>query len=245
VNDRGRAFSNDGEGIPIAQKQQAEALRRATEAAIVGDPRGMVEALYQSGAFDGLTRRIGHKWNFLSTHKEVDYIIGQAVDVLYRDVSSGKKISNIVAFLYKVANNKANDYWQIWQREHETPLDLEYPSYTLLDSLAEEQERDRKKERAISIARSLLPQLGQQNLRAVMSYLLEAVAMGYEDVSNEEIAEALGLSLDTVRQSLSRGFQRLERKAKEAGLTDQNFDFISARGEIDEDLTKGVIDNED
>ena len=56
-------------------------------------------------------------------------------------------------------------------------------------------------------------------MTAVMGYLIDAVEAGRWDVSNQEIGEALGLTNDTVRTSLSRGFRRLNRLAQEEGIS--------------------------
>jgi len=201
-------------------RQQDEALRRAKEAAESGDPQSMVAALYQSSALDGLIRRIGQKWPTLTLHNEVDFVIAQAIDTLYLEVMQGRQISSIVGFLWKVADRKAYDCHMTWQ--YEEPLD---PEIAYDDTDNRIREREEKRVRAIAIARSLLPRLGQQHLQDVMSYLLEAVEAGYEDVSNSEIADALGLTPDTVRQSLSRGFRRLQRIAREEGIIDRDLDL--------------------
>lgn len=63
------------------------------------------------------------------------------------------------------------------------------------------------------------------NVQLVMGYIIDAVEAGEEDISNGEIVAATGLSPDTVRPALVRGFARLKREAHAAGVTDKDFDF--------------------
>ena len=87
--------------------------------------------------------------------------------------------------------------------------------------LDEDSEREEKRAMAVRMTRKLLPRLGQQNVQAVMAYVIDAVDAGRWDVPNQEIMEAVGLSNDTVRTSLSRGFRRLSRLAQEEGLAEE------------------------
>jgi len=208
---------------------QEELIKKAKEAASAGDPKGMVEALYESHAIDGLVRRIHGRWPVLGQQGAEDAVADAAV-VLYTSVRTGEKVLNPVAFLWKVADRKANDAWKAAKRSvHVESWELvaakadgdsagtQETESGLVDSSTDEERRAK----AISIARQLLPRLGQQNIQAVMSYVIDAVEADRWDVPNQEIQEALGLTNDTVRTSLSRGFHRLGRLAQEEGLTEE------------------------
>lgn len=58
-----------------------------------------------------------------------------------------------------------------------------------------------------------------------MEYVLDGIEAGREDIPPAVIAEALGLSADTVRQAISRGFRRLARTAKGEALVDEHWDL--------------------
>ncbi|SRR6266571_434026 len=203
------------------------ALRQATEAVAAGDPRGMLEHLYSSYFLDGLARGIQRRWPSLS-RDDTEFVIAQAVDALYRSVSDGKKILNLSAFLWKVADRKANDFYERRLRERAVdPEELQRLSDQDTSSRGPfegdtgpdpEEDYDKHRAEAIRIARGLLPRLGQQNVQAVLAYLLDALEAGVMDVQNQEIADALAISIETVRTSLSRGFARLTRIAREEGL---------------------------
>ena len=232
----------DGQLAHITKEQQEELLQQAKEAAASGDPGRMLEALHGSFALDGLTRRIASKWQKLS-RDEVDFIIAEAVDILYVALCNGKKVLNLVAYLWKTSDHKACDYYRTKQNEKPlTPEELErIPDQSTeleesLDNSATELEWEEKRPRVIAIVRSLLPRLGQHNAQAVMTYILDALSSDCMDISNTEIAEALGLSLDVVRQSKKRGFDRLERIVREEGLAAQVSDVANLRRDYEEQL---------
>jgi DNA-directed RNA polymerase specialized sigma24 family protein len=235
------------------QGQPDEELARAREAATSGDPLGMLEALYRSSYLDGLKRAMDRKWPSIPS-PEVDYIVAQAVDALYAEVRKGGKVLNLTAFLWKVADRRAFDYDQMRQNERTTgPDELERvgnqsegatkPVHEIpdCDEDKEVMEYEEKRTKAIALARQLLPKLGQQNVQAVMGYVIDCVEAKRDDVPQREIAEALGLTVDTVKTSLWRGFQRLDREARKVGITEIavaggfGLDGIVAETENDED----------
>ena len=52
-----------------------------------------------------------------------------------------------------------------------------------------------------------------------MELMIEAVEQGIPDLSTTEIGDALGISTDSARTLLGRGFKRLNRVAREEGIT--------------------------
>jgi RNA polymerase sigma factor (sigma-70 family) len=207
------------------------ALAQATEAAASADPKRMLEHLYSSFFLDGLARGLRRRWHSLS-RDDIEFVIAQAVDALYKSVSQGKKILNLAAFLWKVADRKANDFYERRLREKAVdPEELQKLSdqATLARSSFDrhigsdpEDDYERRRAEAVRIARNLLPRLGQQNIQSVFAYVLDALEAGEVDVPNHEIGKALGISPETVRTSLSRGFARLTRIARAEGLMDNN-----------------------
>jgi len=212
------------------EQESVEALRKAAqEAAGSGDPRKLAYALSERLVLDGLIRRLQAKWESIPPD-DLDFIVAEAVDKLYVVVSRGEKIANFMGYLWKTSDHMADKY--IRRHKHEiavSPKDLELIPDHSTDPAVEvpttEEEHEQRRRRAIAIARSLLPRLGQQNVQSVMTYVIDAVEVGCEDLPNSEISEALHLSLETVRTSLSRGFKRLSRIARDENLMDSDFDF--------------------
>jgi hypothetical protein len=227
---------------PTAEEQEA-LLREANRAASAGDPVAMVHALYNSYALDGIARYIRLKWESIPLD-ETRFIIASALDVLFAAVQRGEKVRNIIAYLYKVSDNKAHQYHDAKKREQNLADHLEYtlpksqPPYELCDpesQLGEVQlDWEEKRARAIGIARELIPQPGQENVRNVMTLIIDAVAAGREDISNQEISDILGLPLPTVRTLRHRGFKRLTRIAQDMNLVVADLDIVSPASEHEE-----------
>jgi len=219
-----------------------ESLSEAKQAARNGDALRMVEALHKSFALDGLVRRLCIKWPRIP-ETDIDYAVAESVDVLYQAIAEGKTVINVVSYMWKVADRKASDYNRLRQREvlkdsddlanirNAVAINKDEP---LIDQ--DEIDRSSLQKKAITLARSFVSKLGQQNIQAVMNYVIDAVEAGREDVPNGEISEALGLSSDTVRTSLSRGFRRLERVAQDSGVVLRNTGLRQPEEDIDDDL---------
>jgi len=222
---------------------QKDALARASTAAAGGDAVGMIEALHLSHVLDGLTRKLTQNWASLGPD-DVREIVAELVAALYRKVVQGGRVKYVAAYLYRAALGRACDLHAAKKQVRVTDpaaLVQQVDGATVWrgpDSQADHSggwEYTEAMPRALAAARRLLPQLGQENLRAVMAYILDAVEAGREEVSNVEIAEALGLAPDSVRQSRFRGFQRLERLAREDRLVREDFAFLNSGDDREEE----------
>lgn len=208
------------------------ALReKAQVAAEAGDPTVLAQALSEQLIFDGFRRRLLDRWRFIPL-EEIDYILAIGVDVLYDRVREGIHIGNVMGYYWKICDHKAHEYHRRQQREHSVdPQELaraqDHAGDPSSDSEDEDARREELRRRAIALARQFLPRLGQENIRKVMAYVIDAVEAGLEDVPNAEVAEATGLSLETVRTSLSRGFRRLFRIAREEGVVDGSVELLN------------------
>lgn len=218
--------------------RQDEALKQAEDAAAAGDPVGTVENLHRSFYLDGLTRRLRRRWERLSV-EDVKDAVAEAVNALYYSIRDDKKILDIKGYLWKAADNKANDRYRLQRRERTVALeDLDRISsqahppaedeYMYGRSRIEEPDLSLGRARAISTARKLLPRLGGENIQQVMGYILDAIEADQLHIPNQEIAEALGLSNQTIRQSRSRGFRRLEREGRKEGLVLPTLGIVEA-----------------
>ncbi|BAZ38801.1 hypothetical protein NIES4101_47460 [Calothrix sp. NIES-4101] len=235
-------MDSDGQSKNITKEQQDKLLTQAKQAAISGDPRKMLEYLYLSRALDGLTRQIASKWRSLSCD-EIHDILAEAVDILYVAIRDRKKVNNLVAYLFKTFDYKACNYYRA--RQNQIPLspdELEQiPDKSTeveknFDNSTKELGWENKKPQAIAIARSLLPKLGQYNIQNVMAYIFDALEADCMDISNAEIAEALGLSIDVVRKSKSRGFYRLKRIVRDEELDPQVSHFVNLERDLEEQI---------
>jgi DNA-directed RNA polymerase specialized sigma24 family protein len=230
----------DAEADNSAEKLALDLLREASDAALAGDPVRMLTALYKSGVLDGLCRRLAAAWDGIA-FEDVQLIIAEAVDVLYQTVQSGQSKGRIIPFLLKVAIRKAFDFEKKRRRvDALDPGDLEREAANEagrefaarerqegpVSKISDDLDFEERRRLALGIARGLLPRLGQQHVQDVMSYIFDAIEAGQEDISNDEIASALGLTGETVRTSKSRGFARLEKIAKEEKLLPEGSDLL-------------------
>jgi len=206
-------------------------LAAAQAAARIGDAPEMLRNLFTTPVADGLTRRLAARWPRIP-RSVVDTAIAAAIDTLFVEVQGGGRVRSVVSFLYKVAHRRIDDF----HRANEV-AEVISPPDDLAGIIAEtppassDDEVEAMRRTAISIARRLLPQLGQGKVIEVMSYVIDAVEAERYDLPNEEIGEALGITADAVRSLMSRGFQRLERLARAEGLPTS--DLAALGGELD------------
>jgi len=209
----------------------------------------MLAALYKSHVLDGICRRLAKDWSEIA-FEDVELLVAAAVDVLYEKVRRGEQIRRIAPFLVKVASRKAYDFDESRRViDALDPADVEAAAGKEACRHFEREEQqakpktpdpddeldyEDKRRIALRIARGLLPRLGQQRIQDVMGYILDAIEAGHDDISNEEIEDALGLSPDTVRTSKSRGFTRLARIAKAEKLLAQDFDLLGLDADAEE-----------
>jgi DNA-directed RNA polymerase specialized sigma24 family protein len=206
-----------------------EWLERARAAAASGDALAMLEALHRSFALDGLMRRLAQKWSDFAV-EDVEDLVAAATDALYEAVNAGGHVANLVAFLWKVADRRASDLHQARQRQVQADLEVMEREGRLITSpsgdgptgpaILDEVDPDEARAWAVATARTFVDRLGHATVQRVMGFVIDAVEAGRWDVSNREVADALGLSAGTVRTSLSRGFRRLVRIAADAGITE-------------------------
>ncbi len=191
------------------------------------------EGLFTTGFVDGLVRRLDRVWPQLA-RDQVEDAVADALVALYDAVADGRVVRRPEAYVFKAAQNGAKGRFdsQAGQVEyddllHADPEEHGSSSAGYADLRAE----------ALRIARQLLPRLGQTNIQRVMAIVFEAIEADVSDISPSDIAAALGLSSAVVRQSLHRGFQRLERLAREEGLQ------LALDAVLDEDAP--LLDNQE
>jgi DNA-directed RNA polymerase specialized sigma24 family protein len=148
------------------------------------------------------------------SHQEL--AVAHAVTSLYEEWRSGSGIRSPLAWLRTAARRKASDLRRYQPGETEFDAnrdDREHESDTWDDDY------NKRRAIAVSVARSLLTDLGLPSVIDVMTVALDLIAAG-EDVSPKNIALVLDMPDGTVRQHLKRGFDRLESRAETVDLTE-------------------------
>lgn len=221
----------------MIEESKKIALEMALEAAREGDVISFLKHIYDSKFLEGASRTLGATRGL--DGEAIHEILSDSVDRLYQVASEGKKILFPGGYLFKIIERKTTDYYRIHRKYEEfderrgnhSPGEVSGAAGTYAPSSKEQE--DRKME-GIRIARILLPKIGRENVQKVMGYIIDAVERGEEDVTNQEIADALGLSDVSVRKWKQRGFERLKRAAIEDGY----------RKEFLRDLTYSDADEE-
>jgi DNA-directed RNA polymerase specialized sigma24 family protein len=209
--------------------------KTAQEAASQGDPIRLFAILCQEHALDGLVRRLQSHFSSIPS-AEIEEIIADSIDELYYKVRGGGVITNAIGFLWKTGYFKAQEYIREKAKfEKKTIDDLDEQTELADEPEIDLEEREKRRIEAIKTARSLLPRLKSQNIQDVLGFVIDAVEKGIDDLSNHVIADALGLSVITVKNCLYRGFNRLSRIAQEENVISQPFEFLQPEDVMDEE----------
>lgn len=196
-------------------------LVQAQAAAASKDALGMVEALYASGYLAGLKRMLQSRWAKLPA-ADVDDSVAEAVESAYSAVSTRRKVGNLGAWLWKAADNIANDRWN---RDHVGMREVDDFADQASDPELHPEERQRvdalaehRRTKAVQLARQLLSAVGHGQVRDVMELVIEAVEAGEPDLPAEVVADTLGIGRDAARALMSRGLDRLKTAARAQGI---------------------------
>lgn len=205
-----------------SKEEQDRLYREATAAAQDGRIRSVFVCLCKAGYFANFAEDFTRRWPSLS-EADVDDAVCKAVDSLVKAVREGRKIDRVPAYLWKACQNGCERR----SRHRQVPL---------LDHHHAEDEGGRAvwKPEALAKIRELVDRL-PGNQQVVWKAILEAMAQGTPDLSNEDLAQITGLSEGNVRTSKCRGRQRLVALAKAAGLTASDFKLDPLGEEEEED----------
>ena len=200
-----------------------ELFEIAKKAAAAKKPDEMIEALAASLFLDGLVLRLLNRWKRLP-RSEIEECVARAVDNAYAYLAEKRRIANLGGWLYKVAYNLAHDmYYKDYKHrteDSEAVLSHIHSEDRLPDAerLRQDNIAESKKAEAIRLARELLPEIGHGQIVQVMQLVIDAVEQDIPDLPPKDIADTLGITPAAARALLSRGFDRLARRARERGI---------------------------
>jgi RNA polymerase sigma-70 factor (ECF subfamily) len=207
------------------------ALEQTTLAAIDLDSRSL-EQTYESRLIAQLRARDINAFEELVSHFERPVyslcyrLLGDAEEArdaaqetflkVYRGINSFRGESGLKTWIYRIAINQAMNQQRWWRRRHrDETVSLELSggeSETTLGNL--QAGRDASPE-AQAIAsqreRRIIDALG--DLR--QEYRVALILREIEELSYEEIAEALAISIGTVKSRIARGREELRRRLKD------------------------------
>jgi DNA-directed RNA polymerase specialized sigma24 family protein len=216
-----------------ARAKQKEMLVKAIDLLRTGDANGFSVTLAASHALDGLVHAMQRKWPEMDDER-IDEGVSTAVEALYEKVLDGGVVSEPWSYLWKAAfNTLANIHGR---EQSEQPFD-DQQAVGLPPEPDQDARRDFARAEAVRLARSFLPKLGRSEaLRKVMAYIIDAAEVGEFSIDNEQIAQATGLTAESVRRLKWRGFQRLKRLARDAEIElDDCLPVEAGEGEPDDE----------
>ena len=205
------------------------ALEKAAQLAAEGDAEGAIRTTLDSGYPNGLVNgRLADRYSRVSRDVRME-AVAEGIAALHDAITKGTPVPRPGGYLLKVADRICAQEQRLQEQQATTDglsdHDLLHARAPWADS-EDAVVRARRRTAALRLARSLLPRLGQQRAQEVMGYVFDSVEHGTVDIPSQEIAQALDMSDDVVRQSLSRGFRRLARLAAEEGLDVQASDLL-------------------
>ena len=203
---------------------QKDLIQQAQEYADLGDGLAMIGCLFESMLFVALLGHFSKRYPDVN-RDDIYNTIAESADKMFAAVVEGTKVRRLETYLWKIVNNKLSRLSAQSKRfsSIEEGLNEIKDPGTIPEFHKDRQDGARKK--AIEIAELLLPRLGMTNVQAVMRYILQALKNGAQDISNTEIAIALGISPNNVRVWVSRGFERLSRIVRDEKLVEDSYEF--------------------
>lgn len=191
-------------------------LKLIKQAAKRKSPELLIELLFSSGEVKRLARKLRVHWAGISPD-EVDLALSEALYVLFASVKEQKEIMNPQAFVWRISDRKISDCYRRMKREVSLPDDK---LIFLANRLNEETGKslwhnsgavEQRLEQAIVIARENAKKIGNKKIQKVLLFILKDLEKGNRNVSNQAIAEAVGLRAETVRVYKFRAFKQLEK----------------------------------
>jgi DNA-directed RNA polymerase specialized sigma24 family protein len=214
---------------------------------VAGDMAKTLDLISRSEVFDGFVRKLADRWPSLHETDVTALLWSEVVEAFYEAARRGEQFKKHAAWLWRVAWFKAIDLHKERSRavsvggmDVAAPVEPETVPWD--DGEERRAERVRK---AVQLAIQLLPRLGEANVQRVMRYIFEAYAAGKWEVTNEEIAQALGMTGETVRLWRSRGFNRLIREAKKERAVNPEFDLAQFEQEADQAAQEAAGNGDD
>lgn len=207
------------DGVPACRQAGSKAaVRTPLQASALEDNR--LVALSQEGdltAFNALVERYQDQvynlcWRILGLREAAEDATQEAFLAAYRNIRRLRGPS-FRAWVLRIAANAATDELRRRRRRPQVSLDTatadSEAALDLPDPSAGPEEWALRRERARRIQAALLTLPGDQRLAVILSDV--------QGLSYEEIGEAMGSSLGTVKSRISRGRARLRRYLLEQG----------------------------
>jgi DNA-directed RNA polymerase specialized sigma24 family protein len=183
----------------------------------------VLEQMFRTGEISRMCNKLKVHWASVPCH-EVELALSEALYVLCVNIKKKKEIDNPLAFIWRISGHKISDSYKRMKREisvsNEKLLLLASRSDQVNEEVTAYSAGENKKNigKAIEIARKNINKSGNKNIQKVLLHILKRMEQGEGEVSNQDIAEAVGLRAATVRVYKFRAFKNLEKHFREIGI---------------------------
>jgi RNA polymerase sigma-70 factor (ECF subfamily) len=135
---------------------------------------------------------------------------------VYRGLRSFRGESGLKTWIYRIAINQAMNQQRWWRRRHrDETVSLELSRSDSDQRLADSLAASNRSPEQLAIAGEREQRIMKALAETKQEYRIALILREIEELSYEEIAEALSISIGTVKSRIARGREELRRRVKE------------------------------
>lgn len=196
---RGLAPSKQKSGTEDHLLNREEQDQRVLDRCLEGEAEAFSEIIeaYKNSLYPMIYRWVGGK-------ETAEEILQDVFLKAFRQLKKFRRESKFSTWLFQIALNRCRDFYRSQRVRKEEPLNPEMP---ILDTKPREDENVSAQEEILRL---------RQALKSLPPIYREALSLRYlNEMTHEEIAQALGEKLSNVKMRVTRGLIRLRKKLQE------------------------------
>ncbi len=193
---RGLAPSEQKSGTKDPLLHREEQDQRVLDRCLEGESEAFSEIIeaYKNSLYPMIYRWVGQK-------ETAEEILQDVFLKAFRQLKKFRRESKFSTWLFQIALNRCRDFYRSQRVKKEEPLNPEMP---ILDTKPREDENVSAQEQFLCL---------RDALKSLPPIYREALSLRYlNEMTHEEIAQALGESLSNVKMRVTRGLIRLRKK---------------------------------
>jgi RNA polymerase sigma-70 factor (ECF subfamily) len=175
------------------------------------------------GAFDELVRRhqqraLNVAWQLLRNYEDATEVAQDAFVRVYRNIGSFRGESAFTTWLHQIVVNLARNRHRWWKRRgKQTTVSLDEPLETTHGELARQVEAHTDGPDVTAVKQEFVQQIKRAMERLPRTFREVLVLRNVEEMSYEQIAAVLGLSIGTVKSRIARARAALRDQVQREG----------------------------
>jgi RNA polymerase sigma-70 factor, ECF subfamily len=211
------AVAEDGLYIPV-DVEEAIGVSSA-DVALLARLRAGERAAFEEfvAAYQGLVYELSYR--LLGDPEDARDATQETFLKVYRHVGSFRGESGLKTWLYRIAVNQASNQRRWWRRRRKKEtISLDATADDSRDTLGDRLAARGATPEQIALAREREHRMMTALESVKHDFRVAVVLRDVQDLSYEEIAEALGVSIGTVKSRIARGREELRRRLRETGV---------------------------